>query len=69
MPEVKLHYFDGQAKGELIRVIMSVGGIEFEDKRFSFEEWPEHKPNTPFGQMPVLFWDGEEIAQSMAIAR
>merc|ERR1712053_71958 len=24
---------------------------------------------TPFGQMPVLYWDGEELAQSMAIAR
>jgi len=35
-----------------------------------FNDWPgEIKASTPFGQMPVLYWDGEEIAQSMAIAR
>lgn len=32
--------------------------------------WPELKPTTKFGQMPVLrFADGKELAQSTAIAR
>merc|ERR1719228_1548033 len=31
--------------------------------------WSSVKPSTPFGQLPVLVWDGEEICQSMACAR
>jgi len=66
---VKLVYFDVQAKGELTRLLLHAGNIDFEDFRFSFEDWPKIKPSTPFGQAPVLYWDGEELAQSLAIAR
>merc|ERR1719308_803454 len=31
--------------------------------------WAALKPNTPWGQVPLLAWDGEVIAQSMACAR
>merc|ERR1712168_55826 len=31
--------------------------------------WTTLKPNTPWGQVPLLAWDGEVIAQSMACAR
>merc|ERR1712037_319284 len=45
-------------------------GIDYEDFRVGFSDWPgDIKATTPFGQMPVLYWDGEELAQSMAIAR
>merc|ERR1711899_369879 len=44
--------------------------IDYEDFRVGFSDWPgDIKATTPFGQMPVLYWDGEELAQSMAIAR
>lgn len=69
MPMVKLVYFDVQAKGELTRLLLNAGNIDFEDFRFSFEDWPKIKPDTPFGQAPVLHWDGEELAQSLAISR
>ena len=71
MPEVKFVYFDGQAKGELGRILLSLGGIDFKDERISVTSgaWPLLKPSTPFGQLPLLYWDGEELAQSMAIAR
>lgn len=69
MPLVKLMYFDVQAKGELTRLLLTAGNIDFEDFRFSFAEWPKIKPSTPFGQCPVLYWDGQELAQSLAIAR
>merc|ERR1712156_1334325 len=47
-----------------------MGNIDYEDFRVGFSDWPgDIKATTPFGQMPVLYWDGEELAQSMAIAR
>ena len=78
MPTIKLVYFDAQAKGELIRHLLNAGNLDYEDFRIhfvnddgslSFEDWGRLKPSTPFGQLPLLYWDGEEIAQSMAIAR
>merc|ERR1712108_108297 len=70
MPIVKFVYFDIQAKGELTRLLLAAGNIDYEDFRVGFSDWPgEIKATTPFGQMPVLYWDGEELAQSMAISR
>merc|ERR1711990_419180 len=70
MPIVKFVYFDAQAKGELARLLLAAGNIDYEDFRFGFADWPgQLKAKTPFGQVPVLYWDGEELAQSMAIAR
>merc|ERR1712004_324533 len=66
---VKLTYFDLEGRGELIRLLLHAGNIDFEDFRFGFGEWAKHKPNTPFGSVPVLHWDGEEMAQTMAIVR
>lgn len=40
---VKLHYFNITGLGEPIRWILKYGGIEFEDIRYEFEEWPEVK--------------------------
>merc|ERR1712210_381795 len=62
MPMVKLVYFDLEGRGELIRLLLHAGNIDFEDFRFGFGDWPKHKPTTPFGSVPVLFWDGEEMA-------
>ena len=38
-----------------------------QDVSFSFQEWPEHKPKMPFGQVPVLEVDGKLLTQSGAI--
>merc|ERR1712226_1597371 len=69
MPMVKLSYFDLEGRGELVRLLLHAGNIDFEDFRFGFADWPKIKPNTPFGSVPVLTWDGEEMAQTMAIVR
>ena len=66
---VKLSYFDLEGRGELIRLLLHAGNIDFEDFRFGFADWPKKKPTTPFGSVPLLFWDGEEMAQTMAIVR
>ena len=69
MPMVKLVYFDVQGRGEIHRLLLAAGNIDYEDFRFSFADWPKHKAATPMGQVPVLYWDGEELAQSAAITR
>ena len=54
MPMVKLVYFAAEGRGELTRILLNIGNIDFEDFRFSFDEWPKHKPNTPFGSVRPL---------------
>ena len=54
-------------------MIFAAAGQEYEDFRFEREDWPKHKPNMPFGQVPVLeVKEGEnvvQLAQSNAINR
>lgn len=69
MPNYKLNYFNVKAMAEPIRFILSYVGAKFEDNRFSREDWPQLKPEMPFGQVPVLEVDGKKIPQSVAICR
>ncbi|CAG4982226.1 unnamed protein product [Colias eurytheme] len=69
MPKVVVRYFEGKALGEHIRTLLAYGNQEFEDIRIPFDQWPAHKPSTPFGAMPVLEIDGKQYAQSLAIGR
>merc|ERR1712004_559557 len=74
MPNVKLTYFNLRARGEPCRLLLAYGGIKCEDERIAppwdpTSTWASLKPTTPFGQLPVLSWDGVEICQSMAAAR
>ena len=77
-PIVKLVYFDCQGRAEAIRIMLAVGKIEYEEKLFNIppdfslgdmKEWGTRKPSTPFWSLPILTWDGVEIAQSGAIKR
>jgi len=65
----KLTYFNARGKAEPIRLLFAQAGVEYEDHRIEKEEWPAVKPNTPFGQIPVLEVDGVKLCQSNAIAR
>lgn len=58
-PKVTLIYFDFKGRAEAARLALHMGGIEFEDKRLSREEFAEFKPKTKFGQVPVIHVDGE----------
>ncbi|XP_076810209.1 glutathione S-transferase 1-like [Clavelina lepadiformis] len=69
MPTYKLYYFNIRGYAEMCRLLFAEAGVEYEDIRYTREEWPEHKPEMLFGQMPVLFVDGEQIAHSRAIVR
>ena len=48
MPAYTLEYFDVKARGELIRLVFAEAGEKYEDKRFTLEDWPKHKPGKLF---------------------
>merc|ERR1712127_147066 len=54
MAEYELEYFDLRARGEVPRLLFAVAGVKYTDKRVKPADWPERKPHTPRGQMPIL---------------
>nr|XP_039261784.1 hematopoietic prostaglandin D synthase-like isoform X2 [Styela clava] len=71
MPAYKLHYFDARGRAEVIRLIFAYKGVEYEDKRYKWEDFAskEIKESMPLEQMPALELDGVRYGQSGAIAR
>lgn len=70
MPKLKLTYFDFHGgRGEPVRLALHIGGVAFEDHRFTFPEFEEIRKATPFAQVPVLEVDGVQVTQSDAILR
>ncbi|GMS90641.1 hypothetical protein PENTCL1PPCAC_12816, partial [Pristionchus entomophagus] len=73
MPAYKLYYFDIRGRGEVVRQVLALAGVEFEDIRLprpsDGPQWAEFKSKTSFGQMPVLEIDGKQIPQAFAIVR
>lgn len=53
----------------MTRLIFAKGGIQFDDDRIEFKDWPARKDSTPMGQLPVLNYKGREFIQSLSIAK
>ncbi|WP_146660021.1 glutathione S-transferase family protein [Enhygromyxa salina] len=68
MSKPKLTYFDfAGSRGEEARLALHLAGVDFEDNRLA-GSWPELKPTTPFGSLPVLEIEGHPpLAQINAI--
>jgi glutathione S-transferase len=68
--KLKLTCFDFHGgRGEIARLALAIGGVEFEDERVPTSEWRAFKSKTPFGALPTLEVDGHVITQSNTINR
>jgi len=69
MGDIKLTYFNVCGRAELTRLIFAKSGTGFQDDRIEFADWPAKKASMPMGQVPVLNYKGQELIQSLTIAR
>jgi len=71
--DYKLTYFNGRARGEIIRLVLVTAGVPFEDNRIDSNEWASKKSSLekdlPFGQLPIFEFGDVKLCQSRAIAR
>ncbi|KAI6655979.1 Glutathione S-transferase 1-like [Oopsacas minuta] len=66
----KLYYFNSPGRGEPIRQTLVYCNVDFEDVRFTGEEWAkQHKDQSPLGMSP-FYEEGElKLGGSIAILR
>uniref|UniRef100_A0A0L8HMB1 GST N-terminal domain-containing protein n=1 Tax=Octopus bimaculoides TaxID=37653 RepID=A0A0L8HMB1_OCTBM len=43
MPSYTLYYFNGRGRAEVLRMLFSAAGVQFQDKRIEFSEWSHYK--------------------------
>jgi glutathione S-transferase len=70
-----LRYFQARGRAEPIRLTLEELGIQYEDVRFSSEDWPQQKAEGiangiyPFGQLPSVSIGNKHLVQSLAILK
>lgn len=70
MSDYKLTYFDFDGgRGEPVRIALHAAGIAFEDVRWSFPEFGEHRGSLRFNAVPTLHIDNQQFTQSNAMSR
>ena len=70
MNKLKLTYFDFDGgRGEPARLAMHIGGITFDDIRFTPQDFQEVRKTTPLSAVPTLHVNDVQITQSDAITR
>lgn len=70
--KIVLHYFPLPAMGEPVRLLLELGGFDWEDKVVDFKTWGEGalKKQAQWGQMPfMLLEDGTQFTQSRAMVK
>jgi len=67
--DYKLTYFNAQGRGEIIRLVLTVAGVPFEDKRIDDSQLEALRKDFPFGQVPVFEFGDVKMCQSYVIAR
>ncbi|CAH8643789.1 unnamed protein product [Schistosoma mattheei] len=51
---IKVIYFNGRGRAESIRMTLVAAGVNYEDERISFQDWPKIKPTIPGGRLPAV---------------
>ena len=70
MTQYRLTYFDMDGgRAEPVRIAFHAAGIDFEDNRISFAEFPETRKVARFNSVPTLEIDGVMVSQSNAMSR
>ncbi|KAL9651974.1 hypothetical protein ABK040_000317 [Willaertia magna] len=63
-------YFNAPGRAEILKLIAETGSVPYVFKGINKEEWPQHKPNAKYGQVPFLkVNDNFTLYQTIAIAR
>jgi len=70
--DIKLVYFNLRGRAEPSRLLLAYAGLSYVDERIPYPEdpegWAARKSSMPFGVLPVLYWNGEEISQGIAVS-
>eukprot|EP00927_Polykrikos_kofoidii_P081169 TRINITY_DN7833_c0_g1_i1.p1 TRINITY_DN7833_c0_g1~~TRINITY_DN7833_c0_g1_i1.p1 ORF type:complete len:221 (+),score=38.17 TRINITY_DN7833_c0_g1_i1:51-713(+) len=66
----KVTYFGVKGAAFPAQCCLEIGGVEYEGKSVTMEEWAAVKPSTPTGVLPIMeLADGSVIPESGAISR
>ena len=66
----KVYYFDTPGRAEIVRILLVYAGKEFDDIRFTREEWVKsYKAQSPLGMAPFYEEAGVKLGGSCAISR
>ena len=68
-PTLRLVYFDFPGKPEIIRLTAFVGGLALEDDIIGYGRWGALKAKVAPQQLPLLYVNGQVVAQSDAQLR
>jgi glutathione S-transferase len=74
--DIVLHYFDIKGLAEGIRLLFEEAGIEYKEERFTRADWYgsikekyQQSGISPYGQVPIVSYNGQHMPQSEAIIR
>nr|KAG5686439.1 hypothetical protein BaRGS_009089 [Batillaria attramentaria] len=67
-PSIKLYYLHLTCRAEVCRLLLAASGVEWEDVRFPYADWPKFKPAAPFGKCPYMDYNGKIYGEAVAIA-
>lgn len=65
--KIQIFYFEGNAKGMIIRALLFYSGVTWENRKVTYTEWPNIKEIFEYRQLPALNYYGKLLTQSFAI--
>mmetsp|Transcript_25151 Transcript_25151/g.28757 ORF Transcript_25151/g.28757 Transcript_25151/m.28757 type:complete len:220 (-) Transcript_25151:95-754(-) len=71
MSSTVLHYYTGHGRGDVLRLLLTYAGVDYEDKHYTVEEWNNLKKSGkfPYPEMPIFEYEGRVLNQTRAIVQ